>query len=217
MNLFPYTNFHDLNLDWLLQQLRKAVFTVNNTEPDANGNVNLAGVSGVTSVNGIGADGSGNISLSAADVNAVPASYIVPYHVIGTLDPDNTSGLGYAYCWTNTILRNFKFTLFTVTPTNYYTVMVNGSPVYRVPIASFSGNPFALPTTSITDPNIVGGGLLGTFILHQNQITESDTLSWVDTWICYDGSNTIMFFSLAGDIDLTVLNGKFITESTVLI
>lgn len=216
MNLYPYTNFHDLNLDWLLQQLRKAVFKVNNTEPDENGNVNLAGVSGVTSVNGIGADGSGNISIGAADVNAVPASYIVPYQVIGTLDPDNTSGLGYAYCWTNTILRNFKFTLYLVTPTNYYTVMVNGSPVYRIPIVSFSGNPFALPTTSITDPNIVGG-LLGTFILHPTQVIENDLLTWSDTWICYDGNNTIIFFSLPGNTDLTKLNGKFTTESTVLI
>lgn len=66
-NLFPFTNFHDLNMDWILKNIKslwsKAVFTVNNTEPDENGNVNLPGVSGVTSVNGIGADGSGNIQV----------------------------------------------------------------------------------------------------------------------------------------------------------
>lgn len=72
---FPYTNFHDLNLDWILGKIKElfntAVFTVNNTPPDDNGNVNLSGVSGVTSVCGIGADGSGNVALSAANIGAV--------------------------------------------------------------------------------------------------------------------------------------------------
>ena len=57
-NLFPYTNFHDINMDWIIKSLKtlwtKSVFTVNNTAPDAEGNVNLAGVSGVTGMTGIG-------------------------------------------------------------------------------------------------------------------------------------------------------------------
>lgn len=68
-NLFPYTNFHDINMDWIIKNLKtlwtKSVFTVNNTPPDAEGNVNLAGVSGVTAVDGIGADGAGNVQLDA--------------------------------------------------------------------------------------------------------------------------------------------------------
>ena len=70
-NLFPFTNFHDLNMDWIIKNIKtlwsKAVFTVNNTMPDDNGNVNLPGVSGVTSVNGIGADGQGNIELTVVN------------------------------------------------------------------------------------------------------------------------------------------------------
>lgn len=60
---FPFSNAHELNLDWILEYIRKLPKTVNNTEPDENGNINLAGVSGVTSVDGIGADGAGNIDL----------------------------------------------------------------------------------------------------------------------------------------------------------
>lgn len=131
---FPYTNFHDLNMDWILRNIGMiwskmvqtvngiepdddgnvnvgtvktvngfspdsngevkagtvrsvngvspsslptpgsitltpmdigAVKTVNNTSPDAAGNVNLPTVAGVTSVDGIGADGSGNVPLGA--------------------------------------------------------------------------------------------------------------------------------------------------------
>lgn len=68
-NLFPYTNFHDINMDWIIKNLKtlwtKSVFTVNNTPPDQEGNVNLPTVSGMSSVNGIGADGNGNVSIVA--------------------------------------------------------------------------------------------------------------------------------------------------------
>ena len=43
---FPYTNFHELNLDWILNKIKElfstAVFTVNSTAPDRHGNVNLS-------------------------------------------------------------------------------------------------------------------------------------------------------------------------------
>ena len=74
-NIFPYTNFHDLNMDWIINKikdiLKTAVFTVNNTKPDENGNVNLSQVSGMTSVNGIGADGAGNVAIKTS----VPTYY----------------------------------------------------------------------------------------------------------------------------------------------
>ena len=78
MNLFPNTNFHSLNLDWILSQIRKAVYSVNGQTPDANGNVNLATVAGVTAVNGVGPDGQGNVQLTPADVGALPTSYQAP-------------------------------------------------------------------------------------------------------------------------------------------
>ena len=81
-NLFPFTNCHDLNMDWIIQNIKalfsKSVFSVNNTKPDENGNVNLPTVAGVSSVNGIGADGSGNVQLNASDVGALPDSYTPP-------------------------------------------------------------------------------------------------------------------------------------------
>lgn len=74
-NLFPYSNFHDLNMDWIIKSIKtlftKSVFSVNNTEPDENGNVNLPTVAGVSSVNGIGADGQGNVQLNANNVGAI--------------------------------------------------------------------------------------------------------------------------------------------------
>ena len=60
-NFFPFTNSHQLNLDWILMQLKKMPLTVNNTEPDENGNINLPTVAGMSSWNGIGADGAGNV------------------------------------------------------------------------------------------------------------------------------------------------------------
>ena len=58
---FPYTNAHQLNLDWILEYIQTLPHTVNNTGPDENGNVNLPNVSGMSSWNGIGADGAGNV------------------------------------------------------------------------------------------------------------------------------------------------------------
>ena len=123
-NRFPFTNFHELNLDWIIEYIKElketnfvksinniladlngnvtinaadvpgtvrkvnnvspststgnvnlnaanipgAVRSVNNTTPDNAGNVNLPQAAGVTSVNGIGADGEGNVALNAADI-----------------------------------------------------------------------------------------------------------------------------------------------------
>ena len=88
MNLFPYTNFHDLNLDWLLQQLRKAVFKVNGTAPDEDGNVNLPTVAGVSSVNGIGADGQGNVNVTLAQLGGIALTGAIPANVNPVMDLD---------------------------------------------------------------------------------------------------------------------------------
>ncbi|MBQ6517083.1 MAG: hypothetical protein IJI14_00085 [Anaerolineaceae bacterium] len=58
---FPFSTAHQLNLDWILEELKTYPHTVNNTLPDENGNINLPQVSGMSSWNGVGADGSGNV------------------------------------------------------------------------------------------------------------------------------------------------------------
>lgn len=78
MALFPYSNFHDINLDWIVGKLKKAVFTINGQSPDDEGNVILPAVAGVSSVNGVGPDSLGNVTLTASDVNALPDSYSAP-------------------------------------------------------------------------------------------------------------------------------------------
>ena len=59
---FPFSNAHQLNLDWILETLKTFPRTVNNTYPDEEGNINLPTVAGVSSWNGIGADGFGNVN-----------------------------------------------------------------------------------------------------------------------------------------------------------
>ena len=61
---YPYSDVHQLNLDWILERISKAITSVNGTTPDENGNVNLPGIAGVSSVLGIGPDGSGNVQFS---------------------------------------------------------------------------------------------------------------------------------------------------------
>lgn len=58
---FPFTNAHQLNLDWILETMAHLPKTVNNTCPDEQGNINLPTVAGMSSWNGIGADGAGNV------------------------------------------------------------------------------------------------------------------------------------------------------------
>lgn len=75
-NNFPYTNFHNLNLDWLVKTVKllfnKAVFSINNIEPDAEGNVTISGaeLGAVGTVNNI-APVDGNVTLTASDVGAI--------------------------------------------------------------------------------------------------------------------------------------------------
>ena len=78
MNKFPYSNFHDINLDWILSKLKNAVFSVNGQQPDDDGNIDLPSIAGVSSVNGVGPDSLGNVTLTASDVSAMPDSYSAP-------------------------------------------------------------------------------------------------------------------------------------------
>lgn len=92
-NLFPYSNFHALNMDWIIDRIKIVVNSVNgkfpdddgnvnvgtvrminNTLPDEDGSINLPTVAGVSSVCGIGADGSGNVALTASNVGAISST-----------------------------------------------------------------------------------------------------------------------------------------------
>ena len=64
----------DVNIDGNLTG-GGVVKTVNNTAPDANGNVNVSGGGGsVESVNNVTPDANGNVTLTPADIGAFPAS-----------------------------------------------------------------------------------------------------------------------------------------------
>lgn len=73
---FPYTNFHNLNLDWIVKTVKllfnKAVFSINNIEPDDDGNVTITGaeLGAIGTVNNI-APVDGNVTLTASDVGAI--------------------------------------------------------------------------------------------------------------------------------------------------
>ena len=115
---FPYVNFHDFNLDWLVKKVRSAVYYVNNNPPDEYGNVNII-TGGVKTVNGFGPDASGEvkagtvrsvngkspmslptpgaITLTASDVGALPDSTTIPAPASNL-----PSDLGTAYIGTST-------------------------------------------------------------------------------------------------------------------
>ena len=85
---FPYTNFHDLNMDWILRNIgviwSKMVQTVNGIAPDEDGNVN---VGTVKTVNGFSPDSNGEVKAGTIrSVNGVsPTSLPTPGSI--TLTP----------------------------------------------------------------------------------------------------------------------------------
>lgn len=72
-NWFPYTNFHNLNLDWILKKLKDIPTKVSQLENDA-GYVTSASAGIITSVNGQ----TGDVVLNASDVGAADASAGIP-------------------------------------------------------------------------------------------------------------------------------------------
>lgn len=109
-NYFPFSNAHELNLDWILEVLSKFPRSVNNTLPDENGNINLPTVAGMSSWNGIGADGLGNVDPVeiVADLNQpVEGFHIYRWENPDTLNnpygaAENTGymlGAGGGLCW----------------------------------------------------------------------------------------------------------------------
>ena len=62
---FPSTNFHELNLDWIITVIKKAVFSINGITPDADGNVQVNGadLGAVATVNGLAPDSAGNVDV----------------------------------------------------------------------------------------------------------------------------------------------------------
>ncbi len=90
MYKFPWTNFHELNLDWVIAKLKeikdKAVYSVNGVLPDGNGNISLPTLSAVSTVNNIGPDAGGNVDLPA---RSVPGSVLT----VNQQGPDMTGAI----------------------------------------------------------------------------------------------------------------------------
>ena len=86
---FPFTNAHQLNLDWILETLKTFPRTVNNTYPDEDGNISLPTVAGMSSWNGIGADGAGNVDPSEhiSDLDNAAEGF----HIYHWNDPDDSN------------------------------------------------------------------------------------------------------------------------------
>lgn len=118
-NFFPWTNNHQLNLDWILEQLVKMPLTVNNTYPDpSTRNINLPTIAGMSSWNGVGADGAGNVDPieSIADLNlpaegfhiyrwANPATLHNPYGAAENTGYMTSAGGG--LCWSSFTSTDF--------------------------------------------------------------------------------------------------------------
>lgn len=185
INEYPYTNFHDLNLDWLIQTLRSAVFKVNNTLPDQDGNVNLAGVSGVTSVNGIGADGAGNIALTAADVAALPNTALVASYGSMAPDTDNLNASSHVEIANNSALIVVSVSAYFLgTITSY----INVSDFFRIPMFFVAGNPFNMTAESLASTLMDATHYLGPI-----EVTGSDNVTGMQLFMFYDGTNTVIY------------------------
>lgn len=159
-NFFPWTNNHQLNLDWILEQLVKMPLTVNNTHPDpSTRNINLPTVSGMSSWNGIGADGAGNVDPVElwADLN-LPA---VGFHIYRWEDPatlhnpfsaaennNYMTGLGGGLCFSSYTLTDFSVQI----------AINNGSTCWAVRMKE-SGNPWSVWSYQITAPQDVSSNI----------------------------------------------------------
>ena len=185
LNEYPYTNFHDLNLDWLIKTLRSAVFKVNNTPPDQDGNVNLAGVSGVTSVNGIGADGAGNIQLTAANVGALPDNALAAGYGNMYPDTDNLDASSHVELSFNSALIIVSITgFFLGTITNY----INVNDFYRIPMFTLAGNPFGMAAENLASTLMDATHYIGSI-----EITGSNNVSGLLLYMFFDGTNTVIY------------------------
>ena len=185
LNEYPYTNFHDLNLDWLIKTLRSAVFKVNNTEPDADGNVNLAGVSGVTSVNGIGADGAGNIALTSSDVNALPNTALVANYNSMSPDTDNLNANSHVEIAYNSALIVVSVSAYFLGTIASY---INVSDFFRIPMFTMVGNPFNMVAESLATTLMDAAHYLGPI-----EVTGSDNVTGMQLFMFYDGTNTVIY------------------------
>ena len=184
INNYPYTNFHDLNLDWLIKTLRSAVYKVNNTEPDADGNVNLAGVSGVSSVNGIGADGAGNIQLTPADLGAIPTSALNQSAFNMSPVTPNLYATSYISAINNDVLAVISIAAFFDTCTLYQNV----SDFYRIPMFTVAGNVFGFDTETLATTPLSFEHFVGPI-----ELTGSQNVTGLLLYVFYDGTDTIVY------------------------
>lgn len=183
-NDYPYTNFHDLNLDWLISTLRSAVYKVNDTEPDADGNVNLSGISGVSSVNGIGADGAGNIQLTASNVGAIATSALNQSAFNMAPVTDNLYATSYISAIHNDVLAILSIAAFFDECTLYQNI----SDFYRIPMFTIAGNVFNFDTETLATTPLSFEHFVGPI-----ELTGSQNVTGLLLYVFYDGTDTIMY------------------------
>lgn len=92
MNLFPYTNFHDINLDWIIKNIKSLITRVTNLESSGGG-----GGSGTTDYNDLsnkpsinGNELSGNKTTSQLGIT-IPNPYTSNPAALGTANPGSSN------------------------------------------------------------------------------------------------------------------------------
>lgn len=172
---------------------KDAVLTVNSTEPDENGNVNLPQISGVTSVCGVGADGNGNVALKAANVSAVAKSDTIFTDGVFTMEDIVPSG----YCMysANNIMASIKGAVEfpseeNINPINNIFGQAN---MLCLKLGQLSGNPFNLPTMSYASTSGIPANMVLSHCLAMPRTIEADEPYYnaeVEMVIMYNGTNT---------------------------
>lgn len=152
-NIFPFTNFHELNLDWVLQQVKKAVKSINGVEPDD----------------------SGEVTLTPADIGAIPPEQGLPAGGNANDILIKSSAADYAAGW------NLPLSKLRGTDTKYVTSIKNGNNTFDIDTVleeyhGFMFNCVNTPTQYgfLNVTHFVGTGF-----------TPSNTGVWLQEWVDY--------------------------------
>lgn len=187
-----------------------AVLSVNNTEPDDNGNINLPQVSGVTSVCGVGADSSGNVQVSADNVGAISKAQSIIQSEALTIDETNTQH-GYAYITFNGMGCEVNFAArFAGSGISVIHNIFNTPNQFGVILAKLGGNPLGLSTTSYaSDAPSVNQLFCHCYTLPPTWGSEAVAVGYLEAYLMYDGTDTVLICTGEEVEDyMTVLVGR---------
>lgn len=171
---------------------KDAVLMVNSTQPDANGNVNLPTVSGVTSVCEVGADGNGNVAINAGNVGAIAKTDTALTDSTFTIDDAMPHGL--CIVTQNNIMASIKGAIELPSENDFNAIanIFGQANVWGLKCGQISGNPFNLPTYSYASTGGITGNM---YIAHcfaiPRTVTDTPyTNAEIDVVIMYNGTNT---------------------------